>query len=179
MLELVNSILDVSRLESGRMPLNRAKVEMDHLIAEMLRAQSPLAVSKGLSLESDAPPTLPPAWVDAELIGRVLQNLVGNAIKFTPSGGVIRLGVKSDASSGHAMLLVSVCDNGPGIPDEIKGRLFQRFVSGRQQEHGSGLGLAFCKVAVEAHGGRIWVESAPGQGTTFTFSLPICLQPAS
>jgi PAS domain S-box-containing protein len=174
MLGLVNSILDVSRLESGSMPLNQAPVEIVSLIAETLRAQAPLAADKGLHLESDVPPELPPAWVDAELIGRVLQNLTGNAIKFTPSGGVIRLGVKRGESNGRSVLLVSVSDNGPGIPDEIRSRLFQRFVTGPQEERGGGLGLAFCKVAVEAHGEHIWVESAPGQGTTFTFSLPIC-----
>jgi PAS domain S-box-containing protein len=179
MLGLVNNILDVSRLESGRMPLNRTPAVMGILIAETLRAQAPLAADKGLRLESDVPPTLPPAWVDAELIGRVLQNLAGNAIKFTPAGGVIRLEVKSGESGGRSVLLVSVSDNGPGIPDEIRSRLFQRFVTGRQQGRGSGLGLAFCKVAVEAHGEHIWVESAPGQGTTFTFSLPISSQPAA
>ena len=87
--------------------------------------------------------------------------------------------VKSGESGGRSVLLVSVSDNGPGIPDEIRSRLFQRFVTGRQQGRGSGLGLAFCKVAVEAHGEHIWVESAPGQGTTFTFSLPICSHSAS
>ncbi len=179
MLGLVNNILDVSRLESGRMPLNRAPVEMGTLIAETLRAQAPLTADKGLRLESDVPPALPPAWVDAELIGRVLQNLAGNAIKFTPAGGVIRMEVKNGESGGRSVLLVSVSDNGPGIPEEIRSRLFQRFVTGRQQGRGSGLGLAFCKVAVEAHGEHIWVESAPGQGTTFTFSLPISSPPAS
>jgi signal transduction histidine kinase len=171
MLGLVNGILDVSRLESGRMPLNRTSVEMGTLIAETLRAQAPLAADKGLRLESDVPPTLPPAWVDAELIGRVLQNLAGNAIKFTPAGGVIRLEVKSGESGGRSVLLVSVSDNGPGIPDEIRNRLFQRFVAGRQEGRGSGLGLAFCKLAVEAQGGHIEVRSTPGRGATFTFAL--------
>ena len=161
------------------MPLNRASVEIGPLIAETLRAQAPLAADKGLHLESDVPPEMPPTWVDAELIGRVLQNLAGNAIKFTPAGGVIRLGVKSGESSGRAVLLVSVSDNGPGIPDEIRSRLFERFVTGPQEERGGGLGLAFCKVAVEAHGEHIWAESTLGKGATFTFSLPISTHPAS
>jgi len=179
MLALVNGILDVSRLESGSMPLNRAPVEISSLIAETLRAQAPLAAEKELHLESNVAPGLPPAWVDAELIGRVLQNLAGNAIKFTPPGGMICLGVRGSESSGRSVLLVSVSDNGPGIPDEIRSRLFQRFVAGPQEEHGGGLGLAFCKVAVEAHGEHIWVESTPGKGATFTFSLPICSNAAS
>jgi len=172
-LGLVNRILDVSRLESGQMPLNRARVELDVLIAETLRSQSPLAIDKGLCLESDVPSTLPPAWADAELVGRVLQNLIGNAIKFTPTGGRVSVAARCEEQAQHTKLCVCVSDTGPGIPLEVQGRLFQKFVTGQQAERGSGLGLAFCKLAVEAHGERIWVESVPGCGTTFTFSLQV------
>jgi signal transduction histidine kinase len=170
MLALVNSILDVSQLESGQMLLNRALIRLDNLIDETLRAQLPQAVAKNQSLESDLPPALPPAWADAELIGRVLQNLVGNAIKFTPAGGVIRVTARVEQDDKRK-LLVSVSDTGRGIPPEIRERLFQKFVRGRQVGRGSGLGLAFCKLAVEAHGERIGVESTPESGATFTFSL--------
>jgi signal transduction histidine kinase len=106
------------------------------------------------------------------LVERVLQNLVGNAIKFTPPGGVIRLTAAVTAADPD-MLTVSVSNTGSSVPPEIQQRLFQKFVRGDHKEHGSGLGLAFCRLAVEAHGGRIWAESDPGQTTTFHFTLPL------
>lgn len=176
MLDLVRNILDVSRLEAGRIPLERTPVLLANLVARILRRQSPLATQRGLRLESDVPPTFPPVWADAQLIDRVLENLIGNGINFTPTGGLVRVSaeaVKNGQDTGVSEVRISVSDNGPGIPPELQSRLFQKFVTGREHESGSGLGLAFCKLAVEAHGGRIWVESEPGQGTTFTFTLPI------
>jgi signal transduction histidine kinase len=175
MLKLVNNILDVSRLESRQMPLKREAVSLSNLVAETLQAQSPLAADRGLRLESDAPLNLPPAWADAGLIERVLQNLVDNAIKFTPAGGLVKVAVGLAAADGDESpsLLVSVADSGPGIPPELQSRLFQKFVTGKLLQRGSGLGLAFCKLVVEAHDGRIWVESKPGKGATFCFTLPL------
>jgi len=173
MLELVNAILDVSRLESGRMPLELEAFSLTELLSETLDSQATLANEKGIRLECNAPATLPPAWADAKLIQRVLQNLLGNAIKFTPSGGTVCVTARTDERANRPLLLVSVGDTGLGIPSEIQSRLFQRFVTGTQEERGSGLGLAFCKLALEAHGERIWMESTPGNGATFTFSLPV------
>jgi signal transduction histidine kinase len=183
MIDLVNSILELTRLERGRIPLNLAPLSVADLVNETLRMQSPLAVTKNLQLENKMPPDLPLAWADAELVGRVLQNLVGNAVKFTPAGGVVRVtggegrGRTGGRAGGEAepspWLRVSVTDNGPGISPELQGRLFQRFVVGEQEGRGSGLGLAFCKLAVEAQEGEIWVDSEPGRGATFTFTLPI------
>jgi signal transduction histidine kinase len=183
MLELVNSILDVSQLEGGRMPASPAPISLEELVAGTVRLQSPLCVARDLELRYDIPPGLPPAWADAELVSRVLQNLVGNAVKFTPTGGKVWVtaelcsdgkGVGERAESGLTPYLrVSVADNGPGIPPELQSRLFQKFVVGEHRERGSGLGLAFCRLAVEAHGGRIWVESEPGKGTTMAFTLPV------
>jgi PAS domain S-box-containing protein len=170
MLKIVDDILAVSKLESGRMELQRGPVQLGDLVAGVLRAQAPLAADKGLRLESEAPPTLPPAWADAWLIERVLHNLVDNAIKFTPPDGTVRI----LARQGEVGLLhVSVADSGPGIPADLQQRVFEKFVTGGQEGSGSGLGLAYCKLVVEAHGGRLGVESAPGQGATFTFSLPV------
>jgi signal transduction histidine kinase len=101
----------------------------------------------------------------------VLQNLIGNAIKFTPPQGTISVTAARDEQPESTKLLVQVRDSGAGIPPDIMSRLFQKFVSGQQPERGSGLGLAFCKLAVEAHGERISVESEPGQGTSFFFTL--------
>jgi signal transduction histidine kinase len=183
MLGLVNNILDVSRLEGGRMELQHRPVSVAESIDEALRAQSPLATEKDLRLESHVPPELPEAWADAGLVERVLQNLVNNAIKFTPKGGVVTISARPCEAVKErwgdregfdpAQLCVSVEDNGRGISPDLQSRLFQKFVTSRHEGSGSGLGLAFCKLAVEAHGGRIWVESQPDQGTTFTFTLPI------
>ena len=176
MLKLVNRILDVSQLESGQMPLERAPVSLAELITETLQAQSLLAADKNLCLESEVSPLLPPVWADVSLIGRVVQNLVSNAIKFTFAGSLVRVTVEEMTKQDNGQLShlrVSVSDNGPGIPPELQSQIFQKFVTGRQRESGSGLGLAFCKLAIEAHGGRIWLESEPGQGATFIFTLPI------
>ena len=179
MSKLVDNILDVSRLETGQMPLERPPVWLDEFIAGVIRGQSLLAAQKKLRLESDVPPMLPPAWADSRLVERTLENLIGNAIKFTPAGGLVRVAAQTvgheDNGQGAQVseVSVSVSDDGPGITPDLQGRLFQKFVTGRQHESGSGLGLTFCKLAIEAHGGRIWVESELGQGTTFTFTLPI------
>jgi signal transduction histidine kinase len=189
MLELVNNILDVSQLEGGRLRLVRKPVALTDLISEALRAQSPLATDKGLHLTSDVPPDLVPVWADAKLIGRVLQNLIDNAIKFTPSGGSVSITVKQTGDdclrpedgqlAKTPCVRVSVIDSGPGIPPELQSRLFQKFVTGRQAESGSGLGLAFCKLVIEAHGGQTWLDSDaplgsdPGSGATFHFTLPV------
>jgi PAS domain S-box-containing protein len=177
MVDLVTAILDVSRLESGRMPINPVALSLYELIAETLSMQMPLATADNLHLEADVSPQLPAAWADAELVRRVMQNLVGNAIKFTPTGGRVQVsGRECEEEAGETtapMLCVSVADTGHGISPELRGSLFQKFVVGEHRERGSGLGLAFCKLAVEAHGGHIWVDSEPGKGSTFRFTLPI------
>ena len=171
MLGLVNAILDISRLESQQMPLEYALVSPADLGADVLNAQL-LIADKELSLENNVPSTLPPVWADAGLIERVLQNLVGNAIKFTPAGGTVQVTARVETLD-RPRILVSVSDTGPGIPTEIQARLFQKFVTGGQEERGSGLGLAFCRMVMEAHGERIWVESTSESGTTFTFTLSL------
>jgi PAS domain S-box-containing protein len=182
MVDLVNSILDLSRLEKGRMPLSPEPVSLPDILAETLRLQSPLSSAKKLHIVRDVAPTLPLAWADGELVARVLQNLIGNAIKFTPAGGTITIAarqVDGEAMAGNSApkndeptLRISVTDSGPGVSPEFRDKLFQKFVVGEQQERGSGLGLAFCKLAVEAHGGEIWVEDGPEQGARFVFTLP-------
>jgi two-component system, NtrC family, sensor histidine kinase KinB len=104
----------------------------------------------------------------------VLENLIGNALKFTPEGGCVRVAARlAQEPPDAATVLISISDTGPGVPLEIQSQLFQKFVTGGQPEHGSGLGLAFCKLAVEAHRQHIWVDSSTGKGTTFTFSLAL------
>jgi signal transduction histidine kinase len=183
MIELVNSILDLGRLEKGQLPLDREPLSLAEVVDEVLRLQSPLSAARDLRLECDVPNGLPPAWADRDLTARILQNLIGNAIKFTPAGGSISVAIQrlngtagqegGFLSGGDGELCVTVSDDGPGIAPELRKRLFRKFVVGEHEERGSGLGLAFCRLAVEAQGGRIWAESAPGEGATFAFTLPV------
>jgi PAS domain S-box-containing protein len=170
LIELVNRILDVARLERGHAALDWAPFALSELCAEVVQLHASAAGAKGLQITCQLGPALPLAYGDAGLIRRVLQNLVGNAVKFTPSGGAVSV-VAQAAPAQNAQVWVSVSDTGLGIPDDVQRRLFQKFARGRHAGHGSGLGLAFCKLAVEAHGQRIWAERVPGRGATFTFSL--------
>jgi len=168
MLSMIDSILEVTRLERGAMPIERRALVLPRLVGEVLDLRRPMADRKGLRLESDVPPDLPAAWADLGLVARVLENLVGNAVRFTPAGGSVRVTAGSEGES----LRVTVSDTGPGIAPHLQGRLFQKFAAG--DASGSGLGLAFCRLAVEAHGGRIWAESPEGGGAAFTFTIPAC-----
>lgn len=176
MLNMVNELLDISRLESGQLILHPEAVSVESLLNETVARLTPLATSAQIALELDVAPALPQLWVDAQIIGRVTNNLLDNAIKFTPDGGRIRLWARLDPEKAPGELLVGVTDTGPGVPPEEQPRLFEKFqqvssVQGRST--GTGLGLPFCKLAVEAHHGRIWVESEVGQGSTFVMALPV------
>jgi signal transduction histidine kinase len=172
MMKMVNAILDVSQLESGRMPVNLTSVSTADLIHEALQIQATLAEKRKIQLETDVSHDLPEVQVDLHLIQRVLQNLIGNALKFTPEGGRVCVAARLVQEPPDTLVvLISISDTGPGIPLEIQSQLFRKFVTGGQREHGSGLGLAFCKLAVEAHGQRIWFDSSAAKGTTLTFSL--------
>ncbi|HZY45170.1 MAG TPA: GAF domain-containing protein, partial [Anaerolineae bacterium] len=162
-MDLVNAILDVSRFESGQMPVNREPTELKQLIEDALQLQSVLANQKQIQLSRVLPEDLPLALIDRDLMSRVIQNLVSNAIKFTPEGGAISVSVELDTTD-RSNLRVSISDTGPGISPEIQGRLFQKFVAGQVKGQGSGLGLAFSRLAVEAHGGHIWVDSQIDHG---------------
>jgi signal transduction histidine kinase len=168
-LDLVNSILQLSQLESGQLPLQRRPVRVAGLIAEVTAGLGLLAQESQLALLVEAPADLPLAWADEPLLRRVLENLVGNAVKFTPAGGRVSVAARRDGD----MLLVEVADTGPGISPELEGRLFEKFSSGAGPKQGSGLGLAFCKLAVEAQGGRIWVEDSTPQGTSIRCTMPL------
>lgn len=171
MLGLVDAIMDVSRLESGQLPLERQPVHLAALVAEALQLQQPLASEKQLHLDNVVSAELPPVLVDPRLTVRVLHNLIDNAIKFTPRGGAIH--VSAAPTPAASQLAVSVSNTGPEIPAALRSRLFQKFAAGRGTGHGSGLGLAFCRLAIEAHGGRIWVEDGSAGETTVTFTLPL------
>ncbi|HOU15277.1 MAG TPA: PAS domain-containing sensor histidine kinase [Anaerolineae bacterium] len=172
MLVLIKDILDISELESGQIPLHLTTFQLNDLVAETITSLESLAVKKTLQLHNEVSGSLPAVQADAELIRRVLQNLIGNAIKFTPEEGLIR--VTATREEGNTpKIRVSVSNTGPGIPVELQNRLFHKFIAGRHKERGHGLGLAFCKLAIEAHGEHIDVRSTPGEGATFSFTLPV------
>jgi len=175
LLGMINNLLDVEKLESGSMPLDYAELFAADLVASAVGQVASLAESEHLRLVQQVAPGLPPLPGDESKLRRTLVNLLGNAIKFTPSGGTITV----EASLGEARqaVLFSVRDTGEGIPAEAFGRIFEKFgqVASRRggREMSTGLGLTFCKLAVEAHGGHIEVESAPGRGSTFRFTIPL------
>jgi len=167
---MIEDLLDVARIEAGKLALARAAIAPAELLEATIEAERLLAVAAGLSLECVACPPLPYVWADRDRLGQVLENLIGNAIKFTSTGGSIRVGAK--AEPGEVVFFVA--DTGMGISPEQQARLFDRFWQARGTDRrGAGLGLAICKGIVEGHGGRIWVESVPGQGSTFSFSVPM------
>ncbi len=171
LLTMVNSILDISKLESGNMPVRRETVELAGLVEQTCHLQSSLAKRNEILLLNNVPYGLPTVEADATLIGRVLQNLLDNAIKFSPQGGNIVVNASIDTEKDA--VIVSIEDQGPGLTDDMQGRIFQKFSVGHTTRSGTGLGLVFCRLAVEAHGGKIWVESIPDQGTSFIFTLPL------
>ncbi len=168
LLDLVRALLDVHGLETRRLPISRSRVEVAALVADAVGMQAPLARARELQLSTDVPAGLPAVSVDAALISRVLQNLLGNALKFTPAGGRVRVAARQEPEG----VAVAVSDDGPGVAPGLRPRLFQAFAHGEHLGRGTGLGLAFCRLAVEAHGGRIWAESDPGKGAAFSFTLP-------
>lgn len=166
--DLINAILEVSRLESGEMPLERQPVDAARLVTEVSQGVRLLAADGQLTLIAEVPADLPVLQADAALLRRVLENLLSNAIKFTPPGGTVTVTAQPDVDGLHFV----IADTGPGLGPEMEGRLFRKFCTGTEEKRGSGLGLAFCKLAVEAHGGRIWIESRPGQGTQAHVAIP-------
>ncbi len=168
---LVDSLLDLRRLESGQAILHRSDISISALILESAEHVHPLAEGKGITLRFDLPLRLPVVSVDADMIRRVIINLLENAVKYMPGEGAIV--VAAGVDGGH--LIVSITDTGLGIPESERSRIFDKFT--RLQRSGSvkgiGLGLAFCKLAVEAHQGRIWVDAAPARGAVFSFTLPV------
>jgi PAS domain S-box-containing protein len=166
---LIEDLLDAARIEAGALKLKMSYVRVDELARSVVETLRPLERDRLIAL--DFPTDLPAVFADPERIRQVLRNLVSNAIKYSPPDSLIRVGGR--VQNGEVVLFVS--DEGEGIPAEEQQRLFQRFTRGSAGRHtpGAGLGLYLSKAIVEAHGGRIWVESTPGEGSTFYFSLPI------
>jgi len=174
LLGMINDLLDVEKLESGSMQLESDVISFAELAASAVRQVSTLAEGKGLSLACNVVGQLPLLRGDEGKLRRVLVNLLGNAIKFTPSGGTVTVSARSP--DGGRSTEFSVQDTGEGIPAESFDRIFEKFGQVETRRGGrtmsTGLGLTFCKLAVEAHGGHIRVESEPGKGSTFAITIP-------
>ena len=166
---LIEDLLDVARLELGHFTLDRSVEEIESIVTEAAYAVE--GVAGGLAIERVVRGTLPPLLIDKERVTQVFSNLIGNAVKFTPAGGTVTVG----AEPGEGCVRCFVRDTGRGIEHEELPHIFDRYwqAPSGQTRRGAGLGLAIAKGIVEAHGGRIWVESRPGEGSEFSFTLPL------
>ena len=175
LLGLINDVLDLSKIEAGQLTLSLGDYSIKDMVHNVFGVVESLAKNKNLALNVELPPQLPPAHGDERRLTQVLLNLVGNALKFTDHGGVT---IKAVASLDS--FTVSVTDSGPGIAPADQAKIFEEFQqadsSTTKEKGGTGLGLAIAKQIVEMHGGRLWVESEVGKGSTFQFSLPIDVQ---
>ena len=171
LLGLINDVLDLSKIEAGQLNLSLADYSLKEVVQSVYSAVEALAKEKHIELKVELPPHLPAAHGDERKLTQVLLNLVGNAIKFTDTGEVA---IKASAANGS--FTVAVRDTGPGIAEPEQAKIFEEFQQAdssiTKKKGGTGLGLAIAKRIVELHGGRIWVESSPGQGSTFSFTLP-------
>ena len=171
---LINDLLDLSKIEEGKVELDAGRVSLGGLLHEVMETVKRLAAEKPVLLEVKVPEPSVLVWADRDKVTQVLMNLVGNAIKFTPPQGRVTVSASRD---GTEWAQVSVNDSGPGISAEECQKIFQKFYQvsedGEPKPKGTGLGLAISKALVELHGGKIWVESEEGRGSTFTFTLPL------
>jgi signal transduction histidine kinase len=172
LLEMVNTLLDINKMESGAMDLELELASFPEVADKALAQVRGLAHEHNHELTAELDPDCPPIRADADKLRRVVVNLLGNAIKFTPDGGHIKLTARCEDEG----LTFSVIDDGPGIPADDRERIFEKFGQARARQAGhrqsTGLGLTFCKMVAEAHGGRIWAESEVGQGSTFSVFIP-------
>lgn len=184
---LINDFLDLSKIEAGHIQWATEPVEINHVIRSAVDATEALASGTNLTLITRVDPDLPPVLSDRDRCTQVVTNLISNAIKFTPEGGNIYISA-GNSERANDMVKISVTDTGMGIPEEEQERIFQKFTQVgdglKDKPPGTGLGLAICQKIVEYYHGRIWVESQPNKGSTFSFTLPIAKkedhrQPAS
>lgn len=182
LLDMVDSLMDMHRMEAGRSIVDPDAMRLPQLVEMVTTRLQPLLTHKAITLTVTAVPDLPPIWADAELVRRVLVNLLDNALKFTPAHGRITITLQPEpAQSGYEPgVRCIIQDSGPGIPPDFREQAFDRYTRtnpGGAPVRGAGLGLTFCKMVVEAQHGRIWVEDAPGGGAAgggsqFVFTLP-------
>jgi signal transduction histidine kinase len=174
LLSMINDLLDISKLENGSMRLDVTEHDPANLITAAVSQVRSLASDRGIRLLAEAPCGMAPVQADGDKVVRTLVNLLGNALKFTPRGGIVSVAAWEDAATERTVF--SVQDTGEGIPPDSFDRIFEKFGQVESRTRGrkmsTGLGLTFCKLVTEAHGGRIWVESEVGKGSLFQFSIP-------
>jgi signal transduction histidine kinase len=184
LLVMVNNLLDLGRLEAGEIVPEQKPTAVSEFVQNAVGEMLPLAMEMEVTMTVDSAglDALPRVSVDPDMIERVALNLLDNALKFSPPGSGVTLKAElldedeEDEDEEPRMVQVAVIDSGPGIPEEDRTRIFERYQQVRGQQgrrRGTGLGLAFCRMAVEAHGGRIWIEDAPEGGSAFKFTLPV------
>jgi signal transduction histidine kinase len=175
LLGLINDVLDLSKIEAGQLTLALTDYSIKDVVHSVYSAVEPLAVNKNLAFKIEVPPNLPPGHGDERRLTQVLLNLVGNAIKFTDRGEVAILAVSSNGS-----FTVAVRDTGPGIGAADQDKIFEEFRQAddslTRKKGGTGLGLSISKRIIEMHGGKLWVDSEPGHGSTFSFTVPVTVE---
>jgi signal transduction histidine kinase len=178
LLGLINGLLDIAKIEAGRMEIEHKTIFVDLAVAKVVDLIRPAAEAKGIQIRIAVPRDLPAAWADPQRFDQVLTNLLANAVKFTERGSVT-----VNASTYAGEIVVAVADTGIGIAPEAQGYIFDEFrqedASTTRQFGGTGLGLAIAKKLVELQGGRIWLESTPGRGSTFSFTTAVAGDPVS
>jgi signal transduction histidine kinase len=167
-LRLTNQILDLSKLRAGKLQLTLAPAELWRIAEQAADELRPEATEKGVALTVAVPDALPLLACDADRLQQVFANLLSNAIRFTPAGGEVSV----TASEADRELILTVADTGIGIPAAQLPQVFDRYQQAHRRRGGTGLGLAIVKEFVEAHGGRVWVESREGEGSQFHVALP-------
>ncbi len=176
LLGLINDVLDLSKIEAGQLTLSLDDYSLSDVVQGVVSAVEPLAAEKRLAFTAEVAPDLPKGRGDERRLSQVLLNLVGNAIKFTDKGEVA---IRASATNGA--FTVAVCDTGPGISAADQAKIFEEFQQAdssiTRKKGGTGLGLSIAKRIIEMHGGRIWVESEPGKGSTFCFTVPVRVEP--
>lgn len=182
LLQIINGILDISRMEAGEMKIDKAPFDIDEVVGIALQTVAPHARRKKLNMQCELADDLPQVFGDRDRVRQVLINLLGNAVKFTPDGGTVKVMAEVGMLSQSAVdsqqgVVVSVKDSGIGVPPEAQKKIFDPFFqvdnSSTREYGGTGLGLSIVKRLVEAHSGSLWMESEPGKGATFFFTLPL------
>ncbi len=171
---LIDDILDLTKMEAGKVQMNLITNDINKVIKEVVEAQKDVAANRGLSLKMELAESMPPVPFDSDRITQVMNNLLSNALKFTRQGGVTITSI-NNAERNH--IIVHIKDTGPGIAEQNLLKVFEKFQqvesADRNEEGGTGLGLAICRQIIERHRGKIWVESKLGEGAAFSFILPI------
>lgn len=174
MMWMIDDLLNVSKLEAGELQLTLKPIYLPAFLAEKQETYLAQVAEEGKTLTIHTPVELPTIMADIEMLGRVFDNLIGNALKYTKAGGHINI----TAEAHDQTLTIRVSDDGEGLLPDDQTRIFEKFAQGakpntRPSRHGTGLGLAFCRLAILAHGGTITASGEPGRGATFTITLPV------